>query len=160
MYIQFLEESYKMIEVSKDGIIIEAFNEPLFIPYEVLNEAKSEAPLYRVLGAKGTYSALEKNLFDKRTSYGICFTRDKNYWIGDLDNTAPGDKLFQFRINQYKLASDYKLVTIAEPGYQREDQRSESEERILSDVKNIDRRAKDAGTAPQSEASQRRRSPR
>jgi hypothetical protein len=117
MYIRFLDESYKMIEVSKDGIIIEAFNEPLFIPYEVLNEAQTEAPLYRVLGPNGCMSAIKKNIFDKRTSYGICFTRSKDYWIGDLDSKDP-TKIFQFRINQSKLTSDYKLIPIAEPGYQ------------------------------------------
>lgn len=138
MYIRFLDESYKMIEVSKDGIIVEAFNEPLFIPYEVLNEAQTEAPLYRVLGPNGCMSAIKKNIFDKRTSYGICFTRSKDYWIGDLDSKDP-TKIFQFRINQSKLTSDYKLIPIAEPGYQPKDQRSEYEERILGDVKNVDR---------------------
>ena len=138
MYIRFLDESYKMIEVSKDGIIIEAFNEPLFIPYEVLNEAQTEAPLYRVLGPNGCMSAIKKNIFDKRTSYGICFTRNKNYWIGDLDSKDP-TKIFQFRINQSKLTSDYKLLPIAEPGYEPKDNRSEYEERILGDVENVDR---------------------
>ena len=139
MQLNFLGEQYKIVDTSQFGLIIEAYNDTLFIPYEVLNEAKSEAPLYRVLGARGTVSAIETNEFNKTASYGICFTRDKNYWIGDLDGTSPGVKLFQFRINQYKLASDYKIITIAESGYQRKDQRSESEERILSDVKNIDR---------------------
>ena len=139
MQLNFLGEQYKIVDTSQYGLIIEAYNDTLFIPYEVLNEAKSEAPLYRVLGARGTVSAIETNEFNKTASYGICFTRDKNYWIGDLDGTSPGVKLFQFRINQYKLASDYKIITIAENGYQRKDQRSESEERILSDVKNIDR---------------------
>jgi len=139
MQLNFLGEQYKIVDTSQHGLIIEAYNDTLFIPYEVLNEAKSEAPLYRVLGARGTVSALETNEFNKTASYGICFTRDKNYWIGDLDGTSPGVKLFQFRINQYKLASDYKIITIAESGYQRKDQRSESEERILETVKNVDR---------------------
>ena len=139
MQLNFLGEEYKIVSTGKDGLIIEAYNDTLFIPYEVLNEAKSEAPLYRVLGPRGTVSAIETNEFNKTASYGICFTRDKNYWIGDLDGVDPGVKLFQFRINQYKLASDYKIITIAEKAYQRKDQRSESEERILSDVKNIDR---------------------
>lgn len=139
MQLNFLGEEYKVVSTGKDGLIIEAYSDTLFIPYEVLNEAKSEAPLYRVLGARGTVSAIETNEFNKTASYGICFTRDKNYWIGDLDGTSPGVKLFQFRINQYKLASDYKIITIAESGYQRKDQRSESEERILETVKNVDR---------------------
>jgi len=139
MQLNFLGEQYKIVDTNQLGLIIEAYNDTLFIPYEVLNEAKSEAPLYRVLGARGTVSALETNEFNKTASYGICFTRDKNYWIGDLDGTSPGVKLFQFRINQYKLASDYKIITIAESGYQRKDQRSESEERILETVKNVDR---------------------
>ena len=139
MKINFLNEEYNILEARKDGLIIEAYNQELFIPYEVLNESKSEAPLYRVLGPRGTVSALKTNEFDRRTSYGICFTRDKNYWIGDLDGVTKGTKLFQFRINQYKLASDYKIITIAENGYQRKNQRSESEERILDTVKNINR---------------------
>lgn len=139
MQLNFLGEQYKIVDTSQYGLIIEAYNDTLFIPYEVLNEAKSEAPLYRVLGARGTISAIETNEFNKTASYGICFTRDKNYWIGDLDGTSPGVKLFQFRINQYKLASDYKIITIAEKSYQRKDQRSESEERILGTVKNVDR---------------------
>ena len=139
MQLNFLGEQYKIIDTTKNGLIIEAFNETLFIPYDVLNEAKSEAPLYRVLGPRGTVSAIRDDEFEKNSSYGICFTRDKNYWIGDLDGVDKGVKLFQFRINQYKLASDYKIITIAESGYQRKNQRSESEERILETVKNVRR---------------------
>ena len=139
MKLSFLDNVFDIKDTTSEGLLIEAFGNDLFIPYSVLNEAKSEAPLYRVLGPNGCVSAIKKNMFDRRTSYGICFTRDKNYWIGDLDGGKPGDKLFQFRINQYKLASDYKIITIAESGYQRKNQRSESEERILGDVKNLNR---------------------
>ena len=139
MKLSFLDNVFDIKHTNTEGLLIEAFGNDLFIPYNVLNEAKSEAPLYRVLGPNGCVSAIKKNMFNRRTSYGICFTRDKNYWIGDLDGVKPGAKLFQFRINQYKLASDYKIITIAESGYQRKNQRSESEERILETVKNVDR---------------------
>ena len=61
MKINFLNEEYNILEARKDGLIIEAYNQELFIPYEVLNESKSEAPLYRVLGPRGTVSALKTN---------------------------------------------------------------------------------------------------
>ena len=139
MNINFLDEQYKIISTFPTGLIVEAFNNSLYIPYGVLNESKSEAPLYRVLGPRGTISAIMDNEFTKNASYGICFTRNKNYWIGDLDSVPQGTKLFQFRINQYKLASDYKILPIAETSYQPSENRSEYEERILETVKNVDR---------------------
>lgn len=139
MKLSFLDNVFSIKDATSEGLLIEAFGNDMFIPYSVLNESKSEAPLYRVLGANGCISAIKKNMFDRRASYGICFTRNKNYWIGDLDHVAPGEKLFQFRLNQYKLASDYKIIPIAESGYQPKNNRSEYEERILGDVKNINR---------------------
>ena len=58
MKLSFLDNVFNIKDTNSEGLLIEAFGNDLFIPYSVLNEAKSEAPLYRVLGPNGCVSAI------------------------------------------------------------------------------------------------------
>lgn len=91
----------------------------------ILNESKS-APLYHNTSVDKAVKIILSNIFrvgagGNADNNAVCFTRDKNFQFG----------LVRFEIDQEKLVQNYKFKQVN--FYQ---DRSESEERIYSDIKN------------------------
>ncbi len=63
----------------------------------------------------------------KNKFYSYSFTRDKNLNIGS----------FRITLNGNKMSNKYKFILISEPEFKRNNQTSESEERIISNKKSI-----------------------